>query len=74
MTVADHLLVEVYTVVPIVHDALLFDIPVGGIEGYADEVGSEVSEKDVVEGGVEAHGLELYVVVDFVGQFEIVHL
>lgn len=74
VTIADHLLVEVVAVDAVVGDALFFDIPVGGVEGDADEVGPEVGEEEVVEGGVEADALELDVVIYLVGDLEVVHL
>lgn len=74
VTIADHFLVEVVAVDAIVRDALLLDIPIGAVERDADEVSPEVREEEVVEGGVEADALELDVVVDLVGDLEVVHL
>ena len=62
------------TLLSVMSDSFFLDISIGGIEGHPYEVGSKISEKDVIEGGVEAHGLELDIVVDFVGYFEVVHL
>lgn len=58
----------------VMSDSFFLDVSIGGIEGHSYEVCSKISEKDVIESGVEAHGLELDIVVDFVCYFEVVHL
>jgi hypothetical protein len=74
MAIPNHLVVELDAVMFIMHDSFLLYISIGGIESDADEVRSEICQENVVVGWVEAHGLELDVVVDLVGQFEVVHL
>jgi hypothetical protein len=74
VAVAHHLLAQGLAGCAIVGDAFLLDVAVRGVEGEAREVGAEVAEEEVVKGGVEAHAPELDVVVDLVGDFEVVHL
>ncbi len=74
VAIPNHFNIQVITVDPITDNALFLDISIGLIEGDADKVGSEVSEKDVVEGRIEAPAFELDIIVDLVCYFVVVHL
>ena len=55
-------------------DSLLLDISIRRVEGHTYKICSKIRQKDIVEGWIEAHGLELDIIVDLVSYLEIVGL
>ena len=55
-------------------DSFLLDISIGGVEGHTYKICSKIRQKHIIEGFIEAHGLELDIIVDLVGYLEIVGL